>query len=183
MYLQITVLRAIANIIERLRLRLHHVPEALVEVGRRHGDAVQPCAAHVMRWIDDGDPRVRALLAALLVFRLLPRGFTNRDLRQHLTPLLGDGAAPCTPGRMTYDLRRLRLHRLIVRLPHSRRYEVTDQGFRTALFLTRAYTRLLRPGVAIAIDQAPPTPTQLQRAIAHVDRAITRMWTQQQVAA
>ncbi len=84
---------------------------------------------------------------------------------------------------MTYDLRRLRLHGLISRLPHSRRYEVTDQGFRTALFLTRAYTRLLRPGVAIAIDPAPPSPTPLQCAIAHVDRAITRIWTQQKIAA
>ena len=28
-----------------------------------------------------GDPRVHALLAALCVFRLLPRGFANRDLR------------------------------------------------------------------------------------------------------
>ena len=96
------------------------------------------------------------------MFRLLPRGFANRDLRQHLQPLLGDDAAPCTPGRMTYDLRRLRLHGLITRLPNSHRYEVTDHGFRTALFLTRAYIRLLRPGVAIASDQAPPTSTQLQ---------------------
>jgi hypothetical protein len=35
------------------------------------------------------DPRVQALLATLCVFRLLPRGFTNHDLRHHLEPLLG----------------------------------------------------------------------------------------------
>jgi hypothetical protein len=29
---------------------------------------------------------------------------------------------------MTYDLRRLRLHGLIARLPHTHRYEVTAQG-------------------------------------------------------
>ena len=34
-------------------------------------------------------PRVQALLAALCVFRLLPNGFTNRDLRTYLAPLLG----------------------------------------------------------------------------------------------
>ena len=41
--------------------------------------------------------RTRALLAALLIFRLLPRGFTNRDLRQ----LTADSAAcpPSPPGR------------------------------------------------------------------------------------
>ena len=33
--------------------------------------------------------RTQALLAALVVFRLLPHGFRNRDLRAHLAPLLG----------------------------------------------------------------------------------------------
>src|SRR5206468_10675032 len=36
-----------------------------------------------------GDPRVLALLGALVLFRLLPRGFSNRDLREHVAPLLG----------------------------------------------------------------------------------------------
>ena len=36
-----------------------------------------------------GDPRVHALLQALLIHRLLPRGFTNRELRTLIAPLLG----------------------------------------------------------------------------------------------
>jgi hypothetical protein len=36
-----------------------------------------------------GDRRAHALLQALLMFRLLPNGFTNRDLRRLLTELLG----------------------------------------------------------------------------------------------
>ena len=35
------------------------------------------------------DPRALALLAVLCIFRLLPNGFTNADLRRHLAPLLG----------------------------------------------------------------------------------------------
>jgi hypothetical protein len=35
------------------------------------------------------DPRAQALLAVLCIFRLLPHGFTNADLRRHLAPLLG----------------------------------------------------------------------------------------------
>ena len=35
------------------------------------------------------DPRAQALLSAICVFRLLPRGFTHRDLRRHLAPQLG----------------------------------------------------------------------------------------------
>ena len=32
-----------------------------------------------------GDPQAQALLAVLLIFRLHPHGFTNADLRNHLT--------------------------------------------------------------------------------------------------
>ena len=58
-------------------------------------------------------PRVQALLAALCVFRLLPHGFTNRDLRTYLAPLLGLTPEAMTSGQITYDLRRLRIHGLI----------------------------------------------------------------------
>jgi len=34
------------------------------------------------------------------------------------------------------------------RLPKSHRYRVTEQGWRTILFCTRCYNRLLRPGLA-----------------------------------
>src|SRR6266508_2125337 len=78
------------------------------------------------------DPRVLALFCALVVFRLLPEGFTARDLRQHVAPLLGLAPEGLRPGRVTYDLRRLRLHGLIERQPRHHRYRVTDAGLRLA---------------------------------------------------
>src|SRR6201996_1069717 len=47
-------------------------------------------------------PRVQALLAVLCAFRLLPNGFTNRDLRNHLAPLLGLDPEAMTSGQITY---------------------------------------------------------------------------------
>ena len=41
-----------------------------------------------------GDARAMALLSLLAVFRLSVRGFTNRDLRSHLAPLLDSSPAP-----------------------------------------------------------------------------------------
>lgn len=83
------------------------------------------------------DPRVQALLSCLAVFRLLPQGFANGDLREHLAPLLGLGPDSLTQGRMSYDLRRLRLHGLIERIDGTHRYRVTDFGLRAAVFFTR----------------------------------------------
>jgi len=52
-----------------------------------------------------GDTRVHTLAAALLVHRSC-HGFTNRDLRTLIAPLLGTTAKHITAGKMTYDLRR-----------------------------------------------------------------------------
>jgi hypothetical protein len=84
----------------------------------------------------------------LCVFRLLPRGFANRDLRPIMAQLLGVPAESITPGKMTYDLRRLRQHGLIERVPRTFRYQVTDTGLAHALFLTRLHDRFLRTGLA-----------------------------------
>jgi hypothetical protein len=115
-----------------------------------------------------GDPRVQALLAALCVFRLLPRGFANRDLRPILAQLLGAPAGSITPGKMTYDLRRLRQHGLIERIPRTFRYQVTDTGLAHALFLTRLHDRFLRTGLA-----SLPGPATSDRSLAAATRAYT----------
>ena len=117
------------------------------------------------------DPWVQALFSVLVLFCLLPRGFSNREFRERLAPLLGIPLSAMNPGRTTYHLRRLRLHGLIARQPHSNRYRVTGEGLRVALFCSRTYSRLLRPGCAILTPDAPTTTlstlfTKLEAAIA-----------------
>jgi hypothetical protein len=111
-----------------------------------------------------GDPRVHALLQALLIHRLLPNGFTNRDLRALVAPLLGTTSEDITAGKMTYDLRRLRAHGLITRIPRSRRYQITDTGLGQALLFTHAHDHLLRAGLAEITDPDPPIPSRLRAA-------------------
>jgi hypothetical protein len=128
-----------------------------------------------------GDPRVLALLCCLVVFRLLPRGFTNRELREHVAPLYGQELGSA---QMSYDLRRLRLHGLIERLPKTRRYLVTDLGFRAALFLSRSYSRLLRPGLAALEPHHQPTAlVPLRKIFERLDQTIQQGWEAQQLAA
>jgi hypothetical protein len=121
------------------------------------------------------DERVQALLHALVVFRLLPDGFANADLRAHLEPLRGRKA---TPGAVTYDLRRLRLHGLIRRIPRTHRYAVTDQGLRYALFFTRTYDRLLRPGLAVVLPDQTRHDSHLRTSFRQLENAMTH-WTKE----
>ena len=129
------------------------------------------------------DVAVQALLSALLVFRLLPRGFSNRDLRNHWAPLLGKAPEALTPGQMSYHLRRLRLHGLIERMPKSHRYRVTDSGWRTALFCTRIYSRVLRPGLGQVIPEEAAEDAALRRRFDQLDGEIERWLKEQKVPA
>jgi hypothetical protein len=61
-----------------------------------------------------GDSRAMALAGALHLVLNAVTGFTNKSLRGHVAGLLGQDY---THNQMSYDLRRLRLHGLIKRLP------------------------------------------------------------------
>lgn len=100
-----------------------------------------------------GDVKVQTLLSVLLLFRLLTRGFAARDLREHWAPLLGTTPDSLTSGQLTYQLRRLRLHGLIERIPKSHRYRLTTQGQLTIERYTTLYNRVVRP--QLAKPQAP----------------------------
>ena len=120
-----------------------------------------------------GDPTVHMLLNALVLFCLLPDGFSNPDLRLKLAQLLGIDPAQLSPGHLTYQLRRLRLHGFIARNPGTYRYHVTDHGFRIVLFFSRTYAHLLRPGLACLFQDAAPT-AMLRRRFDSLDAEIQR---------
>ena len=109
------------------------------------------------------DPSVQALLSVIVMFGLVAYGFRQRDLRAHLAALLGQDSQTMSPGRLTYHLRRLRLHGLIERLPNRHAYQVTQDGLRLALFCTRTYSRLLRPGLSIIRPEEVPSDSPLRR--------------------
>src|SRR5437660_12229179 len=55
----------------------------------------------------------------------------------------------------------------------SFRYRVTEQGLRAALFFTRLYNRLLRPGLAAVLPGHAATHTPLRRAFNEVHAHLT----------
>jgi hypothetical protein len=131
-----------------------------------------------------GDPRVQALLAVLVVFSFQLRGFTNLQMRTLVAQLLGLESAHYSLGRMTYDLRRLRLHGIIERIPHSHRYRLTPEGMRIALFFSRTYTRLLRPKLAeIMPASAPPASSPLRVAFDRLTAQIDACCQEQRLVA
>ncbi|HKD09146.1 MAG TPA: hypothetical protein VKB79_24800 [Bryobacteraceae bacterium] len=124
-----------------------------------------------------GDRNVQALWHALVLFDLLPAGFSNFQLRLRLAPLLGLNPEQLTPGKMTYHLRRLRLHGLIERIPCTHRYRLTGFGLRVALFFTRTYDHLLRPGLGAIMPALSTQTNPLRRAFDRMDLEVNA-WIQ-----
>jgi len=129
------------------------------------------------------DTRVQALMQSLLLFTLLARGFSNRDLREHLCALLGLDPSQMRPGRMSYDLRRLRLHGLIERIDNSYRYRLTDDGLRTAIFYCRVYNRILRPGLSLLTPKAVSTDSMMHRRFIAMNNTIDAFCDEAKLAA
>jgi len=129
-----------------------------------------------------GDPRVQALLAVLVLFCLQPQGFTNKELRPLLAQFLGLTDADLTQGRMSYDLRRLRLHGLIERKAGTQRYQLTSPGLKTALFYSRTYQRVIRPGLSLLEPTLPNDHAKLTRAYRQFQTELSDYFAQQRAA-
>jgi hypothetical protein len=152
--------------------RLSHDPITGTQALHTITDPVTTATGTRVAGLRLGQQRSHALLTALPMFRLQPNGFHNRDLRTFTAQLRGLTPADVTAGQMTYDLRRLRHHGLIQRIPHSHRYQVTDTGLTTAMFISTVHDRLLPTGLA---DLRTPTPTPLRSAAHAYQTAIDQL--------
>lgn len=131
-----------------------------------------------------GNQRVMALLQAVCLFMRLPQGLRAAHLRPQGAGLLGLTSQEYSAGRMTYDLRRLRVHGLIERIPQSQRYEVTSLGQRVALCFTKVDARVLRPGLSQLLGGCPNAPLRpLKKAITALDKAFNELISEAKLAA
>ena len=144
-------LREIGFAAHRRLLRGEHLSHDSL-IGDDHLDAVsQPIVVDTQRaaGLRFGDRRVLALMHLLCLVALNPTGVRHRDVRAHMAQRLGRNPDTSAAGQMTYDLRRLRLHGLIERVPKSHRYRLTTLGARIARLYVRLLARGLRPAASL----------------------------------
>lgn len=113
-----------------------------------------------------------ALFLALASYSHLIDGFMNRDLRFLVADLLDLPRSEYTAGKMTYDLRRLRLKGIIARAPGTNRYFLTPYGWKLARLFSRLEARLFRPAMAAYTDGKTPWPKSLLAALKKVDKEL-----------
>ena len=168
--INLPALREIGFAANRRLLRVEHLSHDCF-IGEHHIDAVsQPVTVEDQRasGLRFGDRRVLALMQTLCLFALHPSGFRHRDVRDRIAQLLGH-TRHYAAGQTTYDLRRLRLHGLIERVPKSHRYRITTLGAHIAMLYVRLYARGLRPAASVPTAGSRRGPRALERLNAALD--------------
>ena len=121
-----------------------------------------------------GQERVQALMAVLVMFVLQVQGFRNRELRPLLAQHLGLEEEEITAGRMSYELRRLRLHGLIERIAGTHRYRLTEAGLKSALYYAKVDQQVIRRGLSELHDPRMSKHSELARSYRAFQRELAK---------
>jgi len=92
-------------------------------------------------------PRQLALMHALVRFAHLAAGstFTTADLYPHTIEALGVLPTDYSLSSLRYDLSKLRAKRLVEKVPRSRRYHLTPEGYSICLVFLKLFERIYAP--------------------------------------
>jgi len=95
--------------------------------------------------VNVNQPRMRAVLAAVLALAATPQGFRCADLAAQVQ---ASTSSPYTPRQAAYDLKKLRGKNLVRKLDHSRRYEPVPEGLQNMAALLILREKVLKPVLA-----------------------------------
>ena len=95
--------------------------------------------------VDINQPRMRAVLEAVIGLAAAPQGFRSADLAEKIQH---SAVQDYTPRQAAYDLKKLRGKNLVRKIDNSRRYEPVPEGLQTmtALFVLRE--KVIKPVLA-----------------------------------
>ena len=114
---------------------------------------------------------------ALVRFAHIAAGnpFTTKELYPHTLKALGLTPAEYSLAALRYDLYKLRAKGLVCKLPRSRRYQLTPQGYSLCLLFLKLFERIYAPLTAGLLHPVN-ADTQLQpRKRTQLDRLYQRV--------
>jgi hypothetical protein len=106
-------------------------------------------------------------------------GWTAAEAAEAVRDTFGLQPADYTLNAVRYDLRKLRAHGLLERVPHSYRYRLTVHGQKAATLMTLLRKRIYGPVAASTFEHRPSAEampnSRFERAYAKVDKAIDEL--------
>ena len=132
-------------------------------------------------------PRMRAVLEAVVALAPNPRGFTASDLAETVRRMAGGALSGYTPRQAAYDLKKLRGQQLVAAPPGSRRYTTPRDALRAIAAFIVLREKVLRPLLANA--GRPPTrrprctQSQVEIHYGNIQREMQQLFEQIGIAA
>jgi hypothetical protein len=110
--------------------------------------------------LDLNQPRLRAVIQAVLALAVTPEGFSVSQLAQKVRELLGWSESQYQPRHASYDLKKLRGKNWVHKIGSSRRYESGASGLNTMAALLTLRDKVINPILAsVTQPQSEPKPS------------------------
>jgi len=122
-------------------------------------------------------PRQLALMHALVRFANIAASntFTTQEVYPHTLRALGSAPGDYSLASLRYDLYKLRAKGLVHKLPRSRRYQLTPQGYSLCLVFLKLFERVYAPLTAGLLRPVPGDRKLQQQRQSQLDRLYQRV--------
>jgi hypothetical protein len=122
-------------------------------------------------------PRQLALMHALVRFAHIAAGstFTTANIYQHTIDALGVSPADYRLSSLRYDLSKLRAKSLVQKVPRSRRYRLTPEGYSICLVFLKLFERIYAPLTAGLLHSFPADAKLCTQKRSQLDRLYQRV--------
>ena len=123
--------------------------------------------------------RQLALMQALVRFSQLAAGgtFSTPELHPHAAAALGCSTADYKLGSLRYELSKLRAKGLVKKIPHSRRYRLTREGYQVCLLYLKISERVYAPLTAAILKRVDGDSRLDSTKLTKLDRAYQSVLT------
>lgn len=131
--------------------------------------------------------RQLAVMRALLRFDHIAAGgtFSTAEIHSHTAAALGRRIEEFNLSSLRYELSKLRAKSLVEKIPHSRRYRLTREGYQVCLVYVKMSEKVYAPLAAAILDRFPADRevpaahmTRLDRAYSAVLKALDALTTE-----
>jgi hypothetical protein len=109
--------------------------------------------------LDLNQPRLRAVLQAVLALAITPGGFSVSQLAQQVRDLLGWPESQYQPRHAAYDLKKLRGKNWVHKIGSARRYQVETSALKIMAALLTLREKVIKPVLAsVTKPKSEPNP-------------------------
>lgn len=123
-------------------------------------------------------PRMRAVLQAVLALAPAPNGFAAADLAAKVRQILGDAAAHYHARQAAYDLKKLRAKHLVQKLGTSHKYAPTTSGLPAMAALALLREKIIKPVLAGVAKPKPGPKPKAQHPLDRLYLSIQQLFQQ-----